>query len=254
MKIKEFYKILDSTYDFDSQDDWDNSGMMNFSSNQTIKNPVLSLDISLDTVDFAINSNSNLIISHHPIYINIEDLKLLHIKKIFNKLKTNNICTISLHTCFDKNKYGTSYQIISKLKEFEVLRSPKSPYLFFGISKNKMNLKELINKLKSNLNLEYVKLIQNKTLDKELDTKKILKIAVVGGSGGSEISTILKKDKIDYFITSEIKWHMWIKNVNDDFKILEVPHSVEKVFIDAIKKKFSEIKFIEFFPNKILSF
>ncbi|MDE6645822.1 MAG: Nif3-like dinuclear metal center hexameric protein, partial [Malacoplasma sp.] len=209
MKIKEFYKILDNTYDFNSQDDWDNSGMMDFNSNQIISNPIISLDISLDTVDFAINSNSNLIISHHPIYIDSEDLKLFHIKKILNKLKANNICTISLHTCFDKNKYGTSYQIISKLKEFKIFRSLKSPYLFFGTSKNKMNLKELISKLKNNLNLEYVKLIQNKTLDKELNDKKILKIAVVGGSGSSEINTILKKDKIDYFKRKWEKEHFF---------------------------------------------
>ncbi|MDE6429331.1 MAG: Nif3-like dinuclear metal center hexameric protein, partial [Malacoplasma sp.] len=88
----------------------------------------------------------------------------------------------------------------------------------------------------------------------ELNNKKIMKIAVVGGSGSSEISTILKKDKIDYFITSEIKWHTWIKNISDSFKILEIPHSVEKVFINTIKKKFLEIEFIEFLPNKISSF
>ncbi|MDE5841878.1 MAG: Nif3-like dinuclear metal center hexameric protein, partial [Malacoplasma sp.] len=144
MTIKEFYKILDNIYDFSSQDDWDNSGIVEFNSNQAIKNPILSLDISLDVIDFAIKANSNLIITHHPIYIDNQDLKLPHIKKILTKLESNNICTISLHTCFDKNKYGTTYQIISALKGFKISRSPKSPYLFFGISKTKLSLNNLI--------------------------------------------------------------------------------------------------------------
>lgn len=254
MTIKEFYKILDNLYNFNSQDDWDNSGMFDFKSDQIVKNPILSLDITLDVVNFAVANKSNLILSHHPIYIDEQDLKLTHIKEIFKKLKENNICTISLHTCFDKNKFGTSYQIIHNLKGFKIFRSKKSPYLFFGVSKSKMSLEDLVNKLKNNLNLEYVKVISDENLNKEKSIKKILKIAVVGGSGSSEISCIFKKDKINYFITSEIKWHTWIKNLNDSFKILEVPHSIEKVFIQTIKKKFSEIEFIEFYPNKILNF
>lgn len=251
MTVKKFFDLLNTIYPIDSQDEWDNSGIYEFGSDQELSNPILTLDINIDVVNFAINNNSNLIISHHPIYINEQDLKLKHIKNIFKKLKENNISIISLHTCFDKHKNGTSYQIIKRLKGFKITRSKKSPYLFFGTSLSKITFNSLINKIKNNLDIEYIKLISSKAELISNEKKKNIRIAVVGGSGASEIDLITKKDKIDFFITSEIKWHMWTKNNIDYFSILEVPHSIEKVFIKAIKEKITNINFLEFYPNKI---
>lgn len=250
MIVKEFYYLLDDVYKIDSQDKWDNCGIYEFGSDQELSNPILSLDINLDVVDFAIKNHSNLIISHHPIYIDQDDQKKRNIKLIFKKLEDNNISIIGLHTCFDKNKNGTSYQIIKRLKGFKIYKSQKSPYLFFGVSKSKLSFLDLIKKIKTNLEVEFVKIISSK-FDEIEDKKKYIRIAVVGGSGSSELETIVKKDKIDFFITSEIKWHLWNKNNSDYFTILEIPHSVEKVFIKTIKEKFSDFNFLEFYPNQI---
>lgn len=250
MKIVDLFNSLNKIYPIDSQDDWDKSGYWDFGFDNEISKPILSLDISIQVVDFAIQNLSNLIISHHPIFIDENDLKQKHIKEILKKLKENSISVISLHTCFDKHKNGTSYQIVKNLKGFKIYRSKKSDYLFFGKSSSKLSLEDLIKKLKTNLDLEKVN-----CLDSNLDfkTKKNFTIAVAAGAGSSEINLIIKKDKIDYFITSEIKWHTWVKSQSSYFKILEVPHSVEKVFIKAIKEKFNDINFIEFKPKKLLS-
>lgn len=250
MTVKDFYNLLDSVYKIDSQDEWDNSGMYEFGSDNPIVNPILSLDINLDVVNYAIEKNSNLILSHHPIFIDPLDEKKKHIKSIFQKLSEHNISVISLHTCFDKNPKGTTYQIIKRLKGFNISRSKKSPYLFFGVSNSKLTFADLVKKIKNNLEIEYVNVLLSKLTNDEKKPKYI-KIAAVGGSGSSEIETIIKKDKIDFFITSEVKWHLWNKNNQDYFTILEIPHSVEKVFIKTIKEKFKNIDFLEFYPNKI---
>lgn len=250
MKVVELFQKLNELYPIDSQDEWDKSGYWDFGFDNEISNPILSLDISLSSVNFAIENNSNLIISHHPIFINDDDLKQKHIKEILSKLKKNSISVISLHTCFDKHRYGTSYQIIKNIKGFNIFKFDKSPYLFLGKSKSKISLEDLIIRIKKNLDIESVN-----TIETELDfrSKKNLTIAVAAGAGSTEIDLIRKKDKVDYFITSEIKWHTWVKNQTMSFKILEIPHSSEKVFLKTIKEKFRDISFVEFIPKKLIS-
>lgn len=248
MTIRNFYEILDKKYHFNSQDEWDNSGIITNNLDGEINNPILCLDINLDVVEFAIKNNSNLIVSHHPIYINSDDLKLKKVSLIWKLINEHNITLIAIHTCFDKNKYGTNYQILKKIGCDDIYQSQQSDYLFFGTLKQKTNILDCLNQIKLKLNLDYLIYQKNKLLN--FNKPKKFKIGVVGGSGSADSFNILQKDKCDIFITSEIKWHIW--NYFDwdknSFILIDVPHSIEKIFILTIKKLFKEINFIEFNP------
>lgn len=239
MTVKEIYKQIDTIYPFALQDDWDKSGLISFNENQEVKKILISLDINLEILNKAINEGFDLIVSHHPIYINENDLKTRCVKNILSLMKQHEISLIAIHTNFDKHRYGMNYWLLKNLGCQNIKRSSKSEYLFFGeLKKTFANKNEFSFFLKNKLKVEYVKYMDNENET----SKKTWKIALTGGAGSSESFNILKKDKCDYFITSEIKWNIWNHfNFNDDrLTLIEVPHSVEKIFIDIMKTKLKE--------------
>ena len=96
----------------------DNVGLQIGSREDKIENVLLSLDLTEDVVDTAINNNCNFIFNHHPFFFfpikNIdysEDSK----SRIIKKLISNNISVYSAHTNLDFTKEGVSYQLAKKL-------------------------------------------------------------------------------------------------------------------------------------------
>ena len=63
----EVVKIFESLYPRDLAYNWDNVGLQIGSLNKDISNILLSLDLTLEVVDEAINNNSEMIIVHHPL-------------------------------------------------------------------------------------------------------------------------------------------------------------------------------------------
>lgn len=233
MKKTELYNMLDNMYPFVEMDIWDKSGFFNLTIDEEVSNPIICLDINIELIDYAISINSNLIISHHPIFINEEDMKLPHIKKILEKIKSYNITIFSLHTNFDKHKYGMNYQFLKSIKSTHITKSKKSEYLYYGNLKNKISFLDFINKLNNNRYVEYI--LYNES--DNLENIKILNIAVCLGAGSSEVFNILKKDKIDLFITGEVKWNIWNYCIDNNIKIIDIGHASEKIFIDILFDK-----------------
>lgn len=249
--IKQFFLKLSSLFPFSNQEEWDKSGLVYYGSNQDdkLRNPVLTLDINNLVVDFAIKNNSNLIISHHPLFIDESDLEKNHIKKIIFDLKQNNISLISLHTNFDVSKFGMNFYILKMMGCNNIKKSNFSNYVFYG-EINANNLEDLMLKIKNKLDLEYIK--TTSYWYKKFENKKEYKIAVVGGSGSNEFENIYLKEPFDIFLTSEIKWHKF--NLNDSIEsiLMEIPHSVEKIIINVISSYFKEINFHKFISNNLI--
>ena len=118
MKIESLIKKLNSFSMLSLQEKWDNSGSQIIINNNEIGKILLSLDITEDVVDFAIEKNCNLIISHHPLLFS--GIKSINYKKnsgqIIIKSIQNNINIISLHTNIDKSVEGLADYFCKKLK------------------------------------------------------------------------------------------------------------------------------------------
>lgn len=256
MTIFELYQELDSIYNVNNQEPWDKSGLYLFANNNSTVafNPILSLDINHYIIDFAISKNSNLIISHHPIYISDEDINNKSVKKIINRLIENKISIISLHTCFDMHDRGMNYEFLKKIGCKNIKKSPRNEYLFFGDFPKKISLKSLMEIIKEKNNLEFLTTSLND--EKYLNICKNIRIGFSSGSGSSSIESILLKDKCNVFISSEIKWHIWNNYTlnRKDILLIDVPHSIEKIFIDKICITIKSIKFLKVYPLKLYKF
>lgn len=251
MILDKIYDLLNNMFPFSLSDDWDNSGFFNYQNNLEVKNIVIGLDVTFDIVDFAINNNANLIITHHPIYIDESNIKMPWMKKLISKIILNNISILSLHTNYDKSKKGMNYQILKKLNLKNIHNSNNSEYLFIGDLKSKMELDNFLKIVKLKLNLN--RLLINSSDIKLVSNKKIKRIAIVAGAGSNELYSIRTKDKVDVFLTGEVKWHLWDHSKNKNISIVDIGHIAEKIFIshilDILKKY--EFNLFTFNPSHI---
>ena len=118
MKIENLIEKLQNFSDLSLQESWDNSGIQILLGNNDISNIVISLDITEEVVDFAIEKNANLIISHHPLFFS--GVKSINFKKpnerIIIKAIKHNISILSFHTNIDKSINGLADFFCQKLK------------------------------------------------------------------------------------------------------------------------------------------
>lgn len=247
MTDKNVYEMLDKLFPFKTQEEWDHSNAYFDFFEQQINRVGICLDVTIDVAKQAINDKCNLLISHHPLYIDESDAKKPYVKKIHQLLFENKINLICCHTNFDKANKGTNYSLLKQLNLSNIKRAIKSEYAFVGELKNKTTINTLIEDIKYYLGVEYVMFVKN---DKRiLNHSFIKKVCILGGAGASEIDVLRKKDKIDVFITGEVKWHQWEIAKFKNICLLQVPHSIEKIFIKRMQNIFKDFETVSYYPE-----
>lgn len=118
MKIKEICLYLDSIVPLSFQESYDNSGLQAGNEENEISSALISLDITEDVLNEAINAGCGLIITHHPLIFS--GLKKItgrsFIERILIKALKNDIAIYSSHTNLDIVKGGVSNRMAQKLK------------------------------------------------------------------------------------------------------------------------------------------
>ncbi len=117
MKIKEITQYLETIASLSLQEDYDNSGLLIGEAHTEVKRVLISLDVTEEIVEEAIQRKCELIISHHPIIFS--GLKSLTGKNCVQhtviKAIRNNIALYALHTNLDNVQQGVNQRIGKKL-------------------------------------------------------------------------------------------------------------------------------------------
>lgn len=248
MTIKSFIQKLISLYPINCAEIWDPTGYsVKSQQHKKLKGVIFAIDLTNDVLEYAINNDCNLIVTHHPFIFNktyeSEFSNAPYKKTVYQSLKKMQITAFSIHTNYDAAKYGTSYQILKYLKLKNTLFDKDSPK-HCAIFENKNTFINLINAFD-----EIFKFKNAIRTNFEVDDKHIFqKIAILAGSGSIEqINELHKTQNINLFITSDIKWNEWLNYRELNIKILEIPHLVEQVFSWAICEEIKKI-----YPNEKL--
>ena len=111
MTVKELYSILDRLIPTSLSCEWDNDGAMCLSSpSREVKKVLVTLDVTKEAADKAINEGYDLIISHHPLIF--KGLKTLspddHIAAKAISLISSGVSVLSFHTRLDAVKGGVN--------------------------------------------------------------------------------------------------------------------------------------------------
>lgn len=237
----EICDFMDRLYPLENAESWDNCGLLIGFHNNPVKNILLCLDVTDDTVDEAINLDCQMIISHHPVIF--KSLKRVsgedYIQYLVHKIIRNDICVYSAHTNMDISEGGTNDIMTEML-------SLKNKGMLDGIGRygelgQEMPMEEFVRMLKTLFNARNVRYTG-------ADTKKVKKIALCTGAYDGNLQSVMKC-KPDVFLTGEMKYHQTIDMVKSGVDAVTIGHfESEVIFKERLKyvlnNKYKDIKVI----------
>lgn len=112
MKVSEILAKIEDFAPLGLAMNWDNVGLLLGNRNWEVKRALISLDVCPQTVEKAISTGCNLILSHHPLFL--RPLKTLT-DPLLLSLVQHNIAVISLHTNLDTAKRSVNHLLAEKL-------------------------------------------------------------------------------------------------------------------------------------------
>lgn len=222
--VRDFFDYLNTLAPVDTQEAWDNSGMLVGDMNAEVKKAVVVLDIDLYAVKKAKELGANLIISHHPVIFSA--MKSFTKGSIAFELASNSINAICCHTPLDIADGGTN-DTLADLLGFKAYKG-ENPIIRFA-EVEETTAEELASHIA-----------------KALDTKvrfadagmAIRKIAMCTGGGASLMS---EAGKIDAFITGDAKHNDFLDAVSAGITLIAAGHyETEIPVVPAVTKKLQE--------------
>lgn len=226
MFTKQLFNLIEKDFPKKQSEKWDNTGYQYGCKNQKITNIIIALDLLTDVVEYAIYKNVNLIFIHHPLIFSSfkKEKKYNYKANIFYILKTYNITVYAIHTNYDSHLlYGLNTLILKKLNVKNIINFPKNNMIKKGIFIKSIKIINLINKLKKIFKISIIQHNIN-NLDKNIKT-----IAMCAGSGGKLVNQL--NNKIDIYITGEIKWNEWIQFYESNISVICLNHYMENYFV-----------------------
>lgn len=238
MILEDLIVSLEKKYNINLMEKWDNSGLIIGKKENNISKILICLDITNDIIKQAVDNKVDLIISHHPlIFSEIKKINSNSIlgNKILNLIE-NNIAVYSIHTNADSAVDGLNDFILKKIGlhgKVEILfKSESGDSIVGGLGRiveleKETEILEVINRIKEKLGLEKFRMVGT--------NKKIKKIAVVTGAGGSLISALDKS--IDLYITGDLKHHESLDAFEEGLTLIDLGHfESEVIFSELIKE------------------
>lgn len=132
MQIKEIIEVLEAWAPPVLQESYDNAGLIIGNQGAEISGVLVTLDVTEEVVEEAINKKCNMIVAHHPIIF--KGLKRItgknYVERTVIKAIKNDIAIYAIHTNLDNVKHGVNAKIAEKLglSNLQILE-PKSPVL-----------------------------------------------------------------------------------------------------------------------------
>jgi len=203
--------------------------------NRDIKTVMLTLDVDLNAVSYAIEHKVDLIITHHPFLFG--SLKSIDYNtydgKIIRALITNNVNLYSMHTSLDMAEKGINYELAHKLNinEFRVLHQINDDSSGYGGvgGIDTVNIVEYAKQVKVLLSCKSIKLYCC------YENQSVKKVAFCGGSGSDYIDDAINSGA-DVYITGDIKYHQAQSALKSNLSIIDAGHFyTENHFVTILK-------------------
>lgn len=240
-KVNDIYEFLCELAPLELQMDFDNSGIQIGRLSSEVCKVILSLDITDEVVDEAIENDAELIVSHHPILFN-------SFKQITNsdpakerilKLIENRISVISMHTNLDIAEGGVNDVLIGLLGAAPVKALDSSGCGRIGELDTPVSIETFVKRCKKALN--------NKRIKYFSAGRKVSMLAVMGGAGGDFIEDAYKMG-CDTYVTSDIKYHQLLRAQELGLNLIDADHfctenPVMPVLRDKLAARFPEVEF-----------
>ena len=208
--VNELAEIIELRYPKSLAVEWDVVGFVTNNSNIEVNNILLTIDVTEVVVAEAIEKSINLIISHHPLILDPEEISDIQNKRIQlrKQMEENNIALYVAHTNADIAQGGVNDSLAKVLGLQNIESFGAENMARKGNLTTQISLREFINLLKDKLPQVKSSIQVSGKLD-----SKISKIALCGGSGSALLEEVRRED-VDVFVTADLKHHAVSDNEN----------------------------------------
>ena len=208
--VNELAEIIELRYPKSLAVEWDVVGLATNNSKIKVNNILLTIDVTEDVVAEAIEKSIDLIISHHPLILDPEEISDIQNKRIQSRIQMeeNDIALYVAHTNADIAQGGVNDSLAKVLALQNIESFGAENMARKGNLTTQISLREFINLLKDKLPQVKSSIQVSGKLD-----SKISKIALCGGSGSALLEEVRRED-VDVFVTADLKHHAVSDNEN----------------------------------------
>ena len=218
MTVKEIYENICQRIPEELREEWDNDGIMCCADDYAdIKRALVTLDVTEEVVDYAIDNGFELIVSHHPlIFKPISSLNSdNHIARKLIKLIGAGVSVISLHTRADKVKGGVNDCLAKLLGLIDVEPFGDDCLGRIGHLECETSIEEFAQRIKSALGIERL------TVSDAYNP--VYTVALVGGDGKDYVRDAIEMCA-DTYLSGRIGYNVMEEAAEMGINLIEAGH------------------------------
>ncbi|MDO4489734.1 MAG: Nif3-like dinuclear metal center hexameric protein [Lachnospiraceae bacterium] len=242
MKCNEIIRRLEEEYPVSAAESWDNPGLLVGRADREVKKIFVALDVTDETLEQAILSGADLMITHHPLIFG--SLKQVNDQSVIGRrvlgLIEHQISYYAMHTNFDVRGMADINEQQLGLTGTEVLEvTGENNGKPEGIGRvgelpEEMTLKALSASVKAGMGIPSVLLYGD-------EEKRVRRVAVSSGSGKSMVPAAMKAGA-QVLVTGDVDYHTAIDAVACGLHIIDAGHyGTEYCFIAFMKEKLQQL-------------
>ena len=245
VKLNALIENFEALWPFHNAQSWDVIGLVSGSKEKSISKVLLTVDVTAEVVDYAIERGVDLIFAHHPLLFNSINTLAEDTAKgsLLAKLIKADIAVYSAHTNSDAVPTGTSAVLA------QLIGIPNSLPLhdfvdgIHGIGKIGQLAKPLsLGELAANLNAVLPQTASGVRVAGNFE-KEVRTVALCAGAGDTYLQLALDKGA-DVYITSDLRHHPaqeileLARARNVEFALIDISHwAAEFLWLEQAKKE-----------------
>ena len=239
MTVGDITRVLEAFAPLDIQESWDNSGLLIGTPEDQVHGVLVGFDCTPELIEEAVEKGCDLVVTHHP--LNFKGIRRINngdpVGAAVMKAVQKGVAVYAAHTTADKVIGGVSGAMARRLdlKDVEFLE-PGPEGFGLGCVGNwaePKSGKEALAFVKERFGLQIIR--SSKPLE-----CPIRRVALLGGSGGSEIQLAMAKGA-QLYITADISYHNFF--TPEGFMVMDIGHfesevEIVDIFLAELRKKF----------------
>ena len=237
MNVRTVYDLLHAFAPFDTQQEWDNSGILVGSPAQEVTSILFALDVTQPVIDEAVALGAQLIVTHHPLMFSaIHSLTdETYEGRLIRRLVRENISLIAAHTNLDQAVGGTNDLLAALCGLVEVTGEG---FFRSGFLPEPMTVRAFADMLEENL-LTTVRIMAP-------EDRMIRRVGLCSGGGSDEWQQAAEAG-CDAFVSGEIKHHHALAMADAGIAALECGHFATEepglaALAEALQKSLSHVE------------
>ncbi len=238
MTVQNIYDLLNAVAPFETQEPYDNSGLLVGSPGQEVTGVLFALDVTEAVMDEALARGANLIVTHHPLMFDpirrVTDET--YEGRLIRRLIREDLSLIACHTCLDRAEGGINDALAECCALLDVTGEG---FVRVGTLPQPMPAGELKEYLAAALNTD-VRLMG----DPEITVSRLGMCSGAGGSEWEEAAAL----GAEAFLSGEVKHHQALAMADAGIPCFECGHFATEqpgilALADALQSALNQVQY-----------